>query len=316
VTGPLRVRMGVHTGAAQGRDGDYFGPALNRAARLMAVAHGGQVLVSLASQAIVGDEVDLIDLGEHRLRDLSRPEHVYQLTADGLVSDFPPLRSLGTLPSNLPVQLTSFVGRDAELHRIRKLIGEHRVVTITGVGGVGKTRLALQLAGELVGEFQDGAWVLELGPVTDADGVLQVVAATFGVQLRTGMTLEDSIVEFLRRKDLLWVLDNCGHLVESVGRLVDRVLRASAALRVLTTSREALDVDGECAMPLRSMTVTSSALPPPGDAARDDQHCSAGHEQLSDAPRHLHVINPTPGRTPRMMRRSLETAGGSSRQEW
>src|SRR5262249_46003788 len=157
----LAVRMAVHTGEAVERDGDYFGPTVNRAARLMAIAHGGQIVVS-ATTASLADGSELLDMGEHRLRDLSRPERVFQLCAAGLRPDFPPLRSLDTIPTNLPTELTSFVGRATELAEVGKAVRERRLVTITGVGGVGKTRLALQIAAELAVEHPDGAWLCEL----------------------------------------------------------------------------------------------------------------------------------------------------------
>ncbi len=262
-TGPLLARMAVHTGAAEERDGDYYGPSVNRAARLMAIAHGGQSLASQATAAMVRDvrEIELLDLGEHRLRDLSRPERVFQIAAPDLRADFPPLRSLDRVRTNLPVQLTSFVGRTDELQRLHELVAEHRVVTITGVGGVGKTRFALQGAAEIAGDFADGAWYCELAPATDEESMLGAVAATFGVPVRMGMTLEDGVVEFLRHKELLWILDNCEHLLDPAAQLVDRVLRSSERVRVLATSREALDVDGERPMRLRSLaTATSDSL--------------------------------------------------------
>jgi predicted ATPase len=256
------ARIGVHSGEAEERGGDYFGPAVNRTARLMAIGHGGQILVSHATEQLVRDslgaESRLVDLGEHRLRDLLRPERVFQVVVDGQPTEFPPLRSLDSLPTNLPVQFTTFIGRGDELGRVCASLAEFRVVTITGVGGVGKTRLALQVAGELLGEFADGAWLCELASATDADSMVATVATTFGVQGRPGATLDESVVEFFRAKDVLLVLDNCEHLVEPAARLVDRVLRASPGVRVLATSREALDVDGERAIPLRSMTTASS----------------------------------------------------------
>jgi hypothetical protein len=154
VEGGLRVRMGLHSGEATARDGDYFGPALNRAARLMAAGHGGQVLLSQATAQLV-DDVVLRDLGEHRLRDLERAEHVFQLMIGELQADFPPLRSMSRAPTNLPVNLNRFIGREAEVDRVRRAVADHRLVTIVGVGGVGKTRLAAQVAGDLIAEVND-----------------------------------------------------------------------------------------------------------------------------------------------------------------
>jgi len=251
----LRARIGIHTGPAEQRDGDYYGTAANRAARLMAIGYGGQILVSDITAALLRDDPDvtLRDLGEHRLRDLSRAERVHQVVADGLTFDFPPLRSLDTLPTNLPTQLTSFIGRDTEIARVRKAIDEHRLVTITGVGGVGTTRLALQAGAEAIGQFPDGVWLTELAAALDGDAMASVVASAFSIEPRGGMSLLDSIVEALRSRQLLWILDNCEHLVDPAARLVDRVLRAAPGVAVLATSREGLDVDGEHIVALRSL---------------------------------------------------------------
>jgi predicted ATPase/DNA-binding SARP family transcriptional activator len=259
-TGPLRARMAVHTGAVEERNGDFFGPTMNRAARLMAIGHGGQVLVSQVTQAIIRDAegIELLDLGEHHLRDLTRPERVFQVVVPGLPVEFPPLRSLEARATNLPVQLTRFIGRRDELQRVRALLDEHRVVTITGVGGVGKTRVALQAAGDTMEEHADGAWWCELAAATDDDSMLTAVASGLGVPSRSGLPLEQSILEFLKHKRLLWVLDNCEHLLQPAARLVDHVLRAAPHVKVLATSREALDVEGERTIPLRSMAVATS----------------------------------------------------------
>ena len=249
VTGPLRVRMGIHTGAGDLRDGDYFGPALNRAARLMAVGHGGQVLVSLATEELVRDtlpsELGLVELGEHRLRDLSRAERVFQLRAAGLAAEFPALRSLDALPGNLPVQVTSFVGREQQLTRVARDLREARLVSLTGVGGVGKTRLALAVAAEVAPEYRDGAWLVELAGVRDPDGVPDAVVATFGLQPSGGRSATETLLEFLRGKQLLLVLDNCEHLLRVVADLVGSVMRGCPDVRMLATSREGLNVAGE-----------------------------------------------------------------------
>ena len=257
VTGPLRVRMGIHTGHAEARDGDYFGSAVNRAARLMSVAHGGQVVVSLATEELLhdvaSDGCELVDLGEHRLRDLTRAERLFQLHAPGLPSTFPSLRTLDAYAGNLPTQLTSFVGRQEELERVTATVRDVRLVTLTGVGGVGKTRLALQAAAEVLPEFPDGAWLCELAAANDPDAMIEVVAAALGVQPRAGTTLDGSIVEFLRTKQLLLVLDNCEHLLDAAATFAERVLRACDGVRVLATSREGLAVEGEQVRPLRSL---------------------------------------------------------------
>jgi predicted ATPase/class 3 adenylate cyclase len=255
--GSLKVRAGLHTGRAEVREGDYFGPALNRAARLMTAAHGGQVLVSHATEELVRDSlpegVALVDLGEHRLRDLSRPERVFQVCAPGLETEFAPLCSLDAYPGNLPIQLTSFVGRETELAAIASTLEGSRLVTITGVGGVGKTRLALQAAADVLPRFADGAWVCELAAAGDPETMIQVVAATLGVSPRAGMSLAGSVREYLSAKELLVVLDNCEHLLGEAARFAESVLRECAGVRILATSREGLAVAGEQLVALPSL---------------------------------------------------------------
>ena len=261
-TGELRVRMGIHTGPAEQRDGDYYGTALNRAARLMSVAHGKQILVSLATEELLADELDarteLVDLGEHELRDLATPVRVFQLVHPDLPSDFPPLRSLDSFRGNLPVQATSFVGREEELAAVGDALRDARLVSITGVGGVGKTRLAAQVAADVVPRFRDGAWMCELAAASDPDALHQVVAASLGVPPRAGLAPGDAIVEFLQAKELLLVLDNCEHLLDAVGALAAQLIRRCAGIRMLTTSREGLGVEGEQVWPLRSLDSGSS----------------------------------------------------------
>jgi predicted ATPase len=242
----IRVRMGLHTGEAFEREGDYFGPAVNRTARLMALANGGQVLCSSVTAELTQLDVQLYDLGEHRLRDLSAPQRVFQV-GDGR---FAPLRSVDAFPGNLPLQVSSFIGRETELGRVLKAIHEARVVTLTGVGGVGKTRLALQAAADLLPEFREGAWLVELAPVRDPDEVTAAFAAAFGVAANAGQTLQQSLIEFLRSKQLLFVVDNCEHLLDAVGDLVDLMERSCPRLVVLATSREGLALDGERVVPV------------------------------------------------------------------
>jgi predicted ATPase/class 3 adenylate cyclase len=259
---PVRVRMGVHTGEAIERDGDYFGPALNRVARLMAMAHGGQVLVSHATEQLVGGSlpkgVELSDLGEHRLRDLSRPERIFQLCAPGCDSRFPPLRSLDAARTNLPVQLTSFVGRDEDVQAVAALITEHRVVTVTGVGGVGKTRLALQVAAEQTDAFPDGVWLVELAPLGESSRVVEAVAAALSVEPITGKTIEQAILNKVSTRAVLLVLDNCEHLLDEARRVAGVLLASAPRLRVLATSREPLGAGGEQVVLLRSLDSQSS----------------------------------------------------------
>jgi predicted ATPase/class 3 adenylate cyclase len=252
------VRVGIHTGEAVERDGDYFGPDVNRAARLMAIGHGGQVLLSQATANLL-PAAELRDLGEHRLRDLSRAERVFQIFAPELSQDFPPLRSLDAFSGNLPLQLTSFVGRTGELATLTQAVHGARLVTVIGVGGVGKTRVAVQAAADVVSDYRDGAWICELATANDAEAVEQVAGSALGVTPQPGMTLEQSIVEFLRTKHLLLVLDNCEHVIDPAGRLADAILRACPNVRVIATSREPLALDGEHIFPLRSLGVGSAS---------------------------------------------------------
>ena len=270
--GELRVRMGAHTGEGVVVNGQYLNQPLNRCARLMAVAHGGQVVISGTTEPLVRgslpDGVILVDLGEHRLRDLDRPMHIFQL-GEG---SFAPLRSLDAFPGNLPVQLTSFVGREGDRATLAKALGKARLVTLTGTGGVGKTRLAVQAAADTLLEFPDGAWLCELAAASDPDSMLEVVAISLGSTPRQGVALAQGIGEFLGSKAMLIVLDNCEHVLDAAADLVEKLLATCPRLRILATSREALDVDGERVVRLRSL-----AVPDPG--ATLDEILSA------DAPR-------------------------------
>jgi predicted ATPase len=269
---PIKARVGLHTGEAEARGDDFFGAVVNRAARLMGVAHGGQVVVSQATADLARDAlpagVGVMDLGEHRLRDLSRPERVFQVTAEGLASGFPVLRSLDARPGNLPGQLTSFVGRARELERVCAAVLAGRIVTLTGVGGVGKTRLAVQVAAEVVPQFDDGAWLFELAAAPDGDTMVQLVAATLAVRPQPGVDLAGSVVESLRHRSLLAVLDNCEHLLEPAGRLAEAIVRNCPGVRVLATSREGLAVEGEQVWPLPSLPVSAPDGEHDSDAVR------------------------------------------------
>ena len=259
----LLVRMGVHTGASEERDGDYYGTAVNRAARLMAVAHGGQVVATRAVQELVGDEltdsVELIGLGEHRLRDLAQPVEVFQVVAPGMAREFPALQSLDALPGNLPVQHSSFVGREREVAELTALVREARIVTLTGVGGVGRRVLACQVAAEVAPEFRGGAWLVELARIRDPSVVVDGVAAVLGVTTRPGVALLDTLVGYLRPKELLLVLDNCEHLLDAVVELVRALEERCPGLVVLSTSREGLGIAGERIVAVRSLGLPHSA---------------------------------------------------------
>jgi predicted ATPase len=255
----LPVRMGLATGEAELRDGDYFGPTLNRAARVMAAGHGGQVLVA-SSTAVLLEGFDLADLGEHRLKDLTTPQRLFQL--GGAEKSFPPLRTLAVVPGNLPLQSTSFIGREREISGVIEALGKSRVVTLTGVGGVGKTRLALQVAAELARRYQGGAWLVELAPIGDAGATAHAIAATLGIGPQPGKTIAESLIEGLGGRQILLVLDNCEHLIDAVADLGERIVRACAGVTVLATSREALRIEGEQSWPVPSLDFREGALSP------------------------------------------------------
>jgi predicted ATPase/class 3 adenylate cyclase len=247
----MAVRMGLHSGHAVEREGDYFGPVVNRAARLMAAAHGGQIVCSYVTAQLarpdVGVEVEFRGLGRFRLRDLLEPEDVIQVGTADLPSSFPPLRTLAGR-NNLPVQRTRLIGRDDEVARLSELVRGHRLVTLTGIGGCGKSRLALAVAAELSGDFTDGAFLVELAPVGDPDRFVSVVAEVVGVRVgapQGGASRRSAIAAFVARQDMLIVLDNCEHLLGAVSEFVDEVLATGSGARVLATSREALAVLGE-----------------------------------------------------------------------
>jgi predicted ATPase len=259
------TRMGLHTGEAERLGGRYAGAPLYRCARLTATAHGGQVVLSGATAALVQDELPggrLRDLGEHRLQDLARPERVHQLVHPGLPGEFPPLRSLDARPHNLPLQLTSFVGRERELGEVARRLGAARLVTLTGPGGVGKTRLALQAAAAAQEAHPDGVWLVELGGLADPSLVPQAVAAAAGVQEEPGRPLAAALADALRPKRLLLVLDNCEHLAGACARLAAALLLACPGVRVLATSRAPLGAGGEALSPVPPL-----GLPPAGDGA-------------------------------------------------
>jgi len=257
-TGGVRVRMAIHSGTAEFRDGDYFGQALNRSARILGIGHGGQILCSAMSAVLVGDAlpagVELQDLGSHRLPGIDRPEQVFQVTVADLRRDFPPLRSLSTRRTNLPVQLTSFVGRERELADLEALAERHRLVTLIGTGGTGKTRLMLEAAGRLVGRFADGAWLAELAPLGDPAQVASEVARALGAPELPGQPALDTVQAFLAEKELLLLLDNAEHLGDAVAGIAGRLLAAAPRLRILATSREALAVPGEAVLQLQSLS--------------------------------------------------------------
>jgi predicted ATPase/class 3 adenylate cyclase len=247
--GELRIRIGMHTGNALAADDDYFGPALNRAARLMACGYGGQILLSSATAALVNGElpsgIDCVSLGTHRLRDLAEPETIFQLCAPDLQRDFPPPRTLDFRPNNLPIELSSFVGRESELQELRALVAQKRLVTLCGAGGIGKTRLAIQLGAELLDEFVDGVWLVRLAQVSDPVLAAQTIASALGVGEAAGEPIQATLMRELAPKRLLIVLDNTEHLVPAIGSVAKSILDNAKGVRIVATSRESLHVRGE-----------------------------------------------------------------------
>ncbi|MEB3983373.1 adenylate/guanylate cyclase domain-containing protein [Mycobacterium sp. 663a-19] len=248
----LPVRMGIATGEAELREGDYFGAVLNRAARVMGAGNGGQILLA-ESTAVLLTGVDLVDLGPRRLRDVPRPVGVFQVRAAGLREEFPPLRALDTTPGNLRPATTSLIGRESEVAEIEAAVKSHRLVTLTGVGGVGKTRLALEVAAHLADEFPDGVWFFELAAVTDPAAVPDAVAAVLGITQQPGKTVSESVAAALEGRIRLLVIDNCEHVLTAAADLIEAVLAHSATARILATSREGLGVSDEQVRPVRSL---------------------------------------------------------------
>jgi predicted ATPase/class 3 adenylate cyclase len=240
----LPVRMGLATGEAELRDGDYFGTALNRAARVMAAGHGGQILLTDSTAGLLSG-VDLVDLGPRRLRDLPGAVEVFQVRAPGLRTDFPAVRALDAGPGNLRPALTSFIGRESEVDQVQAALKVHRLVTLTGVGGVGKTRLALEVAARLAPEFPDGVWFFELAAVADPTAVPDAVAAVLGVTQQPAMTVTESVAAALEGRIRLLVFDNCEHVRDAAADLIEGILASSTTVRILATSRERLEVADE-----------------------------------------------------------------------
>ena len=260
VPGGIKVRMGLHTGTAEERDDDYFGPTLNRTARLFSTGAGGQILVSLVTAELLRDalpqDVGLRDLGAHRLKDLMRPESIFQVLAPGLPADFPPLKSLDNHPNNLPMQPTPFIGRERELESAsRTILGEAcRVLTLTGVGGTGKTRLGLQVAANVTEQFPDGVYFVDFSAIDSPGFVLPAVARTLGMQLAGGRSALDTLRDALKEKRVLVVLDNFEQVLRGVPHVVE-LLSACPILKCIVTSREALHVRMESVLPVPPMSV-------------------------------------------------------------
>lgn len=257
--GTIHVRMGVHAGAAEVRDNDYFGGALNRCARIEAAAHGGQILLSRRTVELLQDEplegVAFKPLGAHRLRNLERPEYLCQIVTEGLSADFPPPRSMEILPNNLPVQANSFIGREKEIRDIRRLLTQTRLLTLSGTGGTGKTRLALEIGAQLIQDFPDGVWLVELAPISQGERIAEAIASSMGVREEPGRPLRETLLHFFKSRDLLLILDNCEHLASDAASLVNGLLHAAPRLKIIATSRHSLGIAGETAYPVPPLSM-------------------------------------------------------------
>jgi class 3 adenylate cyclase len=266
-TGPFRVRMALHMGAAEERDGDYFGPPVNRVARLLSAAHGGQVLLSLPTQELVRDqlpaETTLRDLGEYRLKDLFRPERVYQLLAPKLPSEFPPLRTLDAFRNNLPLQPTPLIGREKEVSEVCDLLRteETRLLTLTGPGGTGNTRVALQAAADLLEDFPDGTYFVSLATLTEAELLLPAVAEMVGVREVGEQPLDETLKDYFHERRLLLLLDNFEQVLEAAPAVTE-LLAVAPGMKVLATSRAPLGLYGEHEFPVPPLSMPDLKSPP------------------------------------------------------
>ena len=272
----LHVRMGLHTGEAEFRDGDYYGGTLNRAARIMSAGHGGQVLISEVTAQVAREHlasaISLLDLGEHNLKGITRAERIFQLVVPDLQKEFPALMSIAAATNNLPTQLTSFIGRERELREAKEKLSSAKLLTLIGPGGTGKTRLSIQLGAEVLPNFTDGVWFIELAPLADPALILQTIASVLNVRAQMGVLLKDIVNDYLRAKNLLLIFDNCEHLVEASAQLADEFLHNAPNLKIIASSREALGIGGEVVY-----RVPSLALPNQASASRE---ALAGFESI------------------------------------
>jgi predicted ATPase len=260
---PMRIRAALHTGAADLQLGDYYGPAVNRAARLRAIAHGGQTVMSHSTWELVRDrlpdEVTVRDMGEHGLKDLSGPERVYQLNVAGLPDQFPPLASLNAIPNNLPIQLTELVGRQAELAECERLLARSRLLTILAPGGTGKTRLAIQAAADITADFPDGVFFISLAEVTSSRDITQAVAESLGLALSSDQDMKSQLLTYLTNKSQLLVFDNFEHLIDGAS-IITGILQTAPQVKVLVTSRAKLNLSGETVLTLGGLETTWESL--------------------------------------------------------
>ncbi len=263
----VRVRMGLHTGEPASAHGAYVGLDVHRAARISAAAHGGQILLSQVTRELIEEDlpdgVILRDLGEHRLKDLSRPQRLFQVVTPELPAGFPPLQTFDSLPNNLPRQLTSFIGREREIAEIEDLLAKSFLVTLTGAGGSGKTRLALQVAAERLDQYLDGVWWVELASLSEPALIPQALATALSVREQPGRPLMETLLDYLRPKTLLLLLDNAEHLLSPCASLADALLRRCPNLRILVTSREAVRIEGESSYPVSPLSLPSPGMLPP-----------------------------------------------------
>jgi len=264
----IRVRMGLHTGEAELRDGDYYGSTLNRAARIMGIGHGGQILVSEITLRVAREhlpqKISILDLGLHQLKGLNRPERIYQLNTRGLQHEFPPLKSLSRATNNLPSQLTSFIGRECELAETKSRLDGTRLLTLIGPGGTGKTRLSIELGSQILSTFKDGVWLVEFAPISDPSLIMQTIASVINIREIPGTPLKGLVHDYLREKHLLLILDNCEHLVEASAQVADDLLHIAPNIKIIASSREALGINGETVY-----RVPSLSLPEQADVTKD-----------------------------------------------
>jgi predicted ATPase/class 3 adenylate cyclase len=254
----LPVRMGIATGEAELRGNEYFGTVLNRTARVMSAGHGGQILLDGLTAGLLSD-VDLIALGPRRLRDIAKPVDMFQVRGAGLRTEFPPLKTVDPTPGNLRPATTSFIGREADLAEVQTALKAHRLVTLTGVGGVGKTRLALEVASRAGNDYADGVWVIELAPVGDPGAVPEVVAATMGITQQPGLSMAECIARALEGRSRLLVFDNCEHILDAAADMIEAIFDHSSCVAVLATSREGLRLSDEQLWPVPSLDVRAGA---------------------------------------------------------
>lgn len=284
----LKVRMGLHTGEAELRDGDYYGGTLNRAARLMSAGHGEQILIPDVTAQVVREHlpanVSLLDLGEHHLKGLLRAEKIYQVNAPELQKEFPPLNSIPTATNNLPAQLTSFIGREKEIREAKEKLSSAKLLTLIGPGGTGKTRLSIQLGTEVLPNFTDGVWFIELAPLANPALILQTIASVLNVRAQMGVSLKDIVIDYLRAKNLLLIFDNCEHLVEACAQLADEFLHHAPNIKIIASSREALGIGGETVY-----RVPSLSLPNQAQASRE---ALAGFESIQLFVERARAANP------------------------